>query len=47
MVADREIPAWQWTNTRPLESFTESTMKNSRNKTLDKQLNSVNQLYSY
>ena len=47
MVADREIPAWQWTNTRPLESFTESTMKNSRNKTLDKQSNTVNQLYNY
>lgn len=24
MVADREMPAWQWTSTRPFESFTES-----------------------
>lgn len=26
MVADLEIPAWQWTSTRPFDFFTESEM---------------------
>ena len=30
MVADLEMPAWQWTNTLPLEFFTESVMKNEK-----------------
>ena len=30
MVADLEMPAWQWTNTLPLEFFTESVIKNEK-----------------